>query len=162
DAAQRLLVLGAPGKSESPSNAPIGASFYNNADWHDDVADGPVTVTVTPPGGAPAPAVTPAWVIVAPPDFAPGSQGVVTLYDVILQVALDKHWTKLPAKPFFVDHVRPMIERARNLQWVNNGAMWPLISGDFTALADTSAAAKPLREDTATLVRAAEDQLHDF
>ena len=38
DAAQRLLVIGAPGISASPSNAPIGGSFYNNADWHDDVA----------------------------------------------------------------------------------------------------------------------------
>jgi hypothetical protein len=161
DAAQRLLVIGAPGKSASPANAPIGGSFYNNADWHDDVADGPVTVEVTLPAG-PSPAVAPAWVIVAPPDFAPGSEGVVTLYDVILQVALDAAWTTLPAKPFFVDHIRPMIERARNLRWVNNGAMWPLISGDWAALADPSAAAKPLREENATLVRSVEDQLHDF
>ena len=55
-----------------------------------------------------------------------------------------------------------MIERARNLRFVNNFAMWPLISGDFAALADPSAAAKPLREETALLVRSAEDQLHDF
>ncbi len=161
DAAQRLLVIGGPGKSESPTNAPIGGSFYNNADWYDDLGDGPVTVEVTLPAG-PSPSVAPAWVAVAPPDFAPGSEGVVTLYDVILQVALDEGLTSLPAQPFFVDHIRPMIERARNLRWVNNGAMWPLISDDFAALANTSAASKPLREETAMLVRAAEDQLHDF
>jgi len=161
DAAQRLLVVGGPGTSASPTNAPIGGSFYNNADWHDDVADGPVTATVTLPAGPP-PVVAPAWVVVGPPDFAPGSAGVVTLYDVILQIALTAGSITLPAKPFFVDHIRPLIQRARNLRFVNNGAMWPLISGDFAALADPSAGAKQLREDTALLVRSAEDQLHDF
>lgn len=161
DSAQRLLVVGAEGRSESPTNSPIGGSFYNNADWHDDVADGPVTAEITLPAGPP-PACAPAWVIVGPPDFAPGAEGVVTLYDVILQVALDEGWTTLPAQPFFVDHIRPMLERARNLRWVNNGSMWPLISDDWTALASTSAASKSFREDNAMLVRAAEDQLHDF
>jgi hypothetical protein len=161
DGSQRLLVIGPEGKSSSPNNAPIGASFYNNPDWCDDVADGPVTAEVLLPGGASTPCM-PAWVVVGPPDFAPGCQGVVTLYDVILQVALDKNWTTLPAQPSFVDHIRPMLERARNLRWVNNGAMWPLISDKWTDLADPSATTKALREENAAFVRAAEDQLHDF
>jgi len=161
DAAQRLLVIGAPGTSASPSNAPIGGSFYNNSDWYDDVADGPVTAEVMLPQG-PSPVIAPAWVAVGPPDFAPASGGVVTLYDVILEVAREEGWTTLPDQPFFVDDIRPMIERARNLRFVNNFATWPLISGDFAALADPSPAAKPLREETALLVRSVEDQLHDF
>jgi len=161
DAAQRLLVIGGPGTSASPTNAPIGGSFYNNPDWYDDVADGPVTAKVTLPAG-PSPVIAPAWVVVGPPDFSPASAGVVTLYDVLLQVALDHGGTPLPAQPFFVDHIRPLIERARNLRFVNNFATWPLISGDFDRLADPSAGSKPLREETALLVRSVEDQLHDF
>jgi hypothetical protein len=161
DSSQRLLVVGAEGRSSSPTGAAIGGSFYTNTDWFDDVGDGPVTAEVVLPGGASTPC-TPAWVIVAPPDFAPGCQGVVTLYDVILQVALDQSWTTLPARPSFVDHIRPMLERARNLRWVNNGAMWPLISDNWTDLANPASAMKSLREENAGFVRAAEDQLHDF
>jgi hypothetical protein len=161
DGNQRLLVLGGIGKSESPSGAPIGHSFYNNPDWHDDVADGPVTATITLPGGTPR-QCTPAWVIVAPPDFAPSCQGIVTLYDVILQVALDQNWSALPARPSFVDHIRPMLERTSNLRWVNNSATWPLVSNDWTALGDPSAAAQQLRELNKTYVLNAEQELQNF
>ena len=42
----------------------------NNDDWHDDVADGPVTATVTFAGKAPVRVQQPAWAVVAPPDLA--------------------------------------------------------------------------------------------
>jgi hypothetical protein len=161
DSSQRLLVIGAEGKSSSPTGAPIGNSFYNNPDWHDDVADGPVTATVILPDGS-STSCTPAWVVVAPPDFAPGCQSVVTLYDVVLQVALDQHWIALPSRPSFIDYIRPMLERARHLRWVNNGAIWPLISGNWNDLANPSPAARAFREDNARHVRATEDQLQNF
>src|SRR5262249_16887040 len=80
DGGGRLIVLGGRGASDSvPPGKPI-VSFANNDRWHDDVADGPVTATVTFPGQAARPVEFPAWVTVAPPDFAPGIGGVITLY----------------------------------------------------------------------------------
>lgn len=161
DTAGRLLVFGGPGKSESPTGAPIGPDFYNNPDWHDDTGDGPVTANITLPDGS-HPECAPAWIAVAPPDFAPGCPGIVTLYDVLVQVAVDHGSMTLPARPTFADDIRPMLERARNLQWVNNGATWPLISDDWAALANPGAASQALRADNAGFVLAAEDQLTDF
>lgn len=161
DVLQRLLIIGAEGKSASPSGAPIGRSFYTNPDWFDDVGDGPVTATLSMADGSTVDCA-PAWLMVGPPDFAPGCQGIVTLYDVMLQVALDEQWTTLPARPSFPDHIRPMLERSRNLKWVNAGGIWPLMSDDWTALADASPARQNLRADHARFVRASEVQLHDF
>src|SRR5207249_4352689 len=59
----RLLVLGGDIVSAAdPVNSGIGDSFYNNPNWHDDVADGPVAAKVTLPGGAVA-QIDPAWVV---------------------------------------------------------------------------------------------------
>ena len=71
DGQGRLLVFGGDIDSGAdPVTSPIGGSFYDNPGWYDDIADGPVSATVTAPGAAPV-AADPAWVIVAPPDFAP-------------------------------------------------------------------------------------------
>ncbi|MDA9512103.1 hypothetical protein XI04_03325 [Bradyrhizobium sp. CCBAU 11430] len=161
DRAQRLIVLGGSGRSESPDNAPIGDSFYNNPGWFDDVADGPVMATIQLPNQQPVDAVG-AWVIVGPPDFAPPANGVVNLYDVIRQVAIDQHWLQAPAPPYFDTDIRPMIARASSLQHVDPEPTWPTISQDWAALSDASAAFQPLRETTATLVREVENAFHDF
>jgi len=87
---------------------------------------------------------------------------VVTLFDVILQVALDQQWIALPSRPSFPDDIRPMLQRASNLRWVNNAATWPLISTDWNALSNASPAAKPLRQQNANYVLSAEDQLQNF
>src|SRR5258708_557597 len=95
----RLLVLGGFGKSDStqPDN-PIGSDpakldfWANNDYWYDDVSDGPVTARVTLPSGRSIVIDRPqdaAWVIVAPPKYAPGIHSIVTLYDVILDVAVE-------------------------------------------------------------------------
>ena len=159
DASQRLLVLGGTGRAASPTNAPIGGSFYNNPGWFDDLADGPVSAEVVLEDGT-VHAVEPAWVIVAPPDFAPGCGGVVTLYDVLLQVGVDLGQAEVPARPNFWRDVQPMIHRASTLQWVTNDATWPLVSTDWAALSDPSAAAATLRAENAEFVRSAEALLH--
>jgi hypothetical protein len=66
-------------------------SYANNDGWFDDISDGPVTativfaggqtVTVGPDGGG-------AWLLVAPPDFAPGVPGSVTGYDLLFDMAV--------------------------------------------------------------------------
>ena len=159
DASQRLIVLGGSGRAASPTNAPIGGSFYNNPGWFDDLADGPVSAEVVLEDGT-VHAVEPAWVIVAPPDFAPGCGGVVTLYDVLLQVGVDLGHVEVPARPEFWRDVQPMIHRASTLQWVTNDATWPLVSTDWAALSDPSPAAAGLRAENAEFVRSVEALLH--
>ena len=88
----RLLVLGGKGKAASPHNAPL-THFANNDGWFDDIADGPVTAIITlkpaQPGGQPQQIVAEgAWVVVAPPDFAPAIGNIVTLYDTLYDIAV--------------------------------------------------------------------------
>jgi hypothetical protein len=163
DAAQHLIVRAGTGRSGSLAvpPAPIGASFYNNPDWFDDVADGPVTAVIESPGAAPQTA-KPAWVITGPPDFAPVSRGVVTLYDVVRQVAIDQGWLSAPAAPFFESDIRPMVERAATLRHVDPGAAWRAISQDWAQLSAPGPATQALRKQTAGFVRQVETALHDF
>lgn len=163
DHQQRLIVLGGSGRSESLSTppAPIGSDFYNNPDWFDDVSDGPVTATVIIPGQDPI-AATPAWVIVSPPDFAPVSLGIVTLYDIILQVARTANWVQRRDRPFFETDIRPIIQRAFNHRWVNGSSVWSQISQDWIRLGSSSPAERALRAETARLIRQAENVLQSF
>src|SRR5579859_254206 len=83
----RLLVLGGKGRSASTSNPPLITNFSNNDHWFDDVSDGPVRATITLKGQTQKIVAEAAWVIVAPPDFAPAIGNVVTLYDTLYDLA---------------------------------------------------------------------------
>lgn len=161
DASQRLIVLGGIGRSETLVGAPIGGSFYNNPDWFDDVGDGPVTATVELPGAAPVEA-TPAWVVVGPPDFAPHTLGVVTLRDVIREVAIRSGWLPRPVSPVFEADIRPLIERARGLRHVDRTAAWGQVSQDWPRLSSAAPADRALRLDTRRLIATVEDALQGF
>jgi hypothetical protein len=115
----RLCVIGGKGMSQSPSGAKIG-NFADNDDWHDDVSDGPVTAQVTRAGQTVA--AQPAWVIVAPPDFAPEITNVVTMYDVLEDLAVQRGLISQPPTIFFDRHIQPILERAMGMQWVNRQA----------------------------------------
>lgn len=87
DAAGRLLVLGGlgvTGRRPGAGSRDIN-NYANNDGWFDDISDGPVTATLSI-GGKTIP-VEPAWVLCAPPDFAPATKAVVTLYDVLYDIA---------------------------------------------------------------------------
>jgi hypothetical protein len=118
----RLLVIGGEGRSRSDDGSPLpdDANFADNDHWHDDVADGPVTATITIGGNSQE--AKGAWVVVAPPDFAPEIQNVVTLYDTLFALAVEREVLKAPATIFFDRHVRPILERAMSMQWVNRQA----------------------------------------
>ena len=74
DADGRLIVPGGHGKSASHDGS-AAVTFANNEGWYDDTSDGPVTASVEYPGVALN--VQPAWVITAPPNYAPlSSQGI--------------------------------------------------------------------------------------
>ena len=115
----RLLVLGGVGNSASiPPGQGLG-EFANNDGWHDDVSDGPVTATVTLKAGGQTIEAVGAWVICPPPDFAPPISHVITLYDTLLQVAVDKLGLILPPKPSFTRDVYPILHRAIEAKWVS-------------------------------------------
>jgi hypothetical protein len=65
--------------------------------------------------------VTGAWVVVAPPNFAPGIQGVVTLYDLLFDVATRLEPTLSPRRPSFSRQIYPLFARMVQNQWVNAG-----------------------------------------
>lgn len=124
DDAGRLLVLGGNGKSASPSDAPIYIpsdpnSFNNANDWYDDISDGPVTATVSINGRSVP--VESAWVVVAPPNYAPNIIGWRTMYELLVDVYVQCGWLAMPEHVSFTDDILPVLRRLSNLQWVNKG-----------------------------------------
>ncbi len=152
DAAGRLLVLGGFGSSGSALPGLQANTFANNDLWHDDISDGPVDATVRL-GGRSLP-VTGAWVVVGPPDYGPGIQSVVTMYDVVFEAATKLAPELKPMRPSFTRQIYPLFARHVSNQWVNAGfaaAFGWGSAGDFTApntlarLADPSATNRFIR-----------------
>ena len=171
DAKGRLIVLGGRGTSASiPAGQPLGDNsvapghppntFANNWAWFDDVADGPVTAILRIAGQPDQVVSKSAWVIVAPPDFAPYTNGITTLYDIAVQAA------KLPppATPSFRSDILPILKAASGLRWVSSLPIWSAISTDYALLAAKgSPDADKLRQDTLSLLLVVEGgSLHDF
>jgi hypothetical protein len=152
DKNQNLLVLGGFGFSSSPTNREL-PSFYTNPGWHDDTSDGPVTARIRLADGNTIDDVAPAWVSVGPPDYAPEIQGLVSLYDIILQAAIDGLGVPRPNQVSFTRDIYPMLLRTSRYQWVNQIADWGAVSNDWPALANASAASAALRESNAQFVR---------
>jgi L-Lysine epsilon oxidase N-terminal/L-lysine epsilon oxidase C-terminal domain len=118
DAAGRLCVLGGFGHAASVTGAQA-ITFANNEGWHDDVADGPVTAKVHYQGQTLM--VDPAWVVVAPPNYAPQQKSVRTMWDLMRDLFVTQGTLAAPAKPSFQNDIRPIFERMSRLQWVNAG-----------------------------------------
>ena len=119
DADGRLLVFGGMGQSGPAVPGMIAVTFANNDLWYDDTSDGPVEATVRIDGREIP--VTGAWVVVAPPNYAPGIQSVVTMYDVIFEAATYLTPELRPARPSFTRMIYPLFERLVQNQWVNAG-----------------------------------------
>ncbi|HEY0372672.1 MAG TPA: LodA/GoxA family CTQ-dependent oxidase [Thermoanaerobaculia bacterium] len=114
----RLLFLGGRGVSQTPYANNPPTTFANNDGWHDDVSDGPVDATVNY-GGVNLP-VEGAWVVTAPPNYAPDIISVQTLYDVIFD-ALNGNYVQPAAKPSFTNDILPLLQQFTQNQWVNQG-----------------------------------------
>jgi hypothetical protein len=120
----RLLVLSGLGISKSPREAPLYIpadrdSFNNADDWFDDTSDGPVTAQVKFDGHAIP--VEGAWVVVAPPDYAPDVVGWRTMADLLTDLYVENGWLPKPTVVRFHADVLPILQRLANLQWVNAG-----------------------------------------
>ncbi|MFY3740323.1 MAG: hypothetical protein HMLIMOIP_000760 [Candidatus Nitrosomirales archaeon] len=145
----RLIVIG--GKGISATNVP-GTPIIddiNNDNWFDDVSDGPVTAQIKVKRGKNGKKkkifeAVGAWVIVAPPDFAPPIGNTVTLYDVLYDLAAREltipkdnalYDTELRSlkdinrefkgrkllrdyEPSFNDEIFPILKHAADVVWV--------------------------------------------
>jgi hypothetical protein len=124
----RLRVLGGFGRSGSDPQQPrlnsANGHRADNRNWFDDISDGSVSVRIELHDGTIAECS--AWVIVGPPDFAPGIKNFVTLYDAILDVAVRRGLvpppTDPPDQPSFTRHVRPILASVLGYRWVNRFA----------------------------------------
>lgn len=114
----RLLMLGGHGKSANVKGD-LAVTFANNAGWYDDIADGPVTAQVCFEGRELS--VKPAWVVSAPPDYAPLQKSVRTMWDLMRDVAIKGGMLPRPVRPSFTEDILPIFQRMTNLQWVNAG-----------------------------------------
>lgn len=164
----RLLVLGGLGKAGSTQSPPAVLGHYaNNPRWVDDVSDGPVTAEIVVREGdgervVPVEDEGKAWCLVGPPDFAPEINSVVSLYDLLVNMAARSAeplpddlpealgWLReihddfrtndgkqLTAfRPDYTRDVFPILERALQYQWVHKQAA----SVHSTALADPTLA----------------------
>ncbi|MGH2362706.1 MAG: LodA/GoxA family CTQ-dependent oxidase, partial [bacterium] len=164
DAGGRLIVLGGKGFAGAPPNTPIGGidhtTYYKNPKWHDDVSDGPVSAEIRLTSTSqPVQAEGGAWVVVAPPDYAPGIMGVVTLYDVILQLGIDHFGLAQPGTPSFDLDIAPLLSRVRRLQWVHEDATWSSPIFDNPKLRSRAAADKAVRESARNAIEHVEDVL---
>lgn len=161
----RLRVLGGYGRSGSDPQQPrltlADGHFADNNDWFDDTSDGSVLATIELHDGTII--ESQAWVIVGPPDYAPGVTNLVTLYDLLFDLGVRRGLLEAPADSHnpmsFTQCVRPILERALGYRWVNRYANFGesgappgqgFGTGDplsfWLAMADPSSASAALRE----------------
>jgi hypothetical protein len=148
----RLIVIGGPGLSCSPIGSGL-TSFVNNDGWYDSVSDGPVNAHIQIGDETPVTA-EPAWVLVAPPSYAPGVENIVTWYDQAFNVnAKNFNPVLITRTPSFTRDIYPVLKRTVNLQWVleeryrhHGGAGNFLQPARLPQLADKSDRAKQARQ----------------
>lgn len=114
----RLMMIGGRGVSASYDRS-VAITFGNNEGWHDDTSDGPITAKVKYQG-VDLP-VTPAWLVVAPPNYAPQRKSVRTMWDLMRDVAIKAGTLPKPARPSFTKDIFPIFVRMNGLEWVNQG-----------------------------------------
>lgn len=124
DALGRLLFLPGRGLSASPGNAPILTpgdpnNFINANGWYDDTCDGPVMAQVRIDGRAID--VKAAWIVTAPPNYAPQVKAERTLYDLMLDLYVQNGLLEPQAVISFSRDVYPILQRLSGMQWVNQG-----------------------------------------
>jgi len=159
DEAGHLIVLGGRGHSASFDGSKA-ITFANNEGWYDDISDGPVTAKVVYDGNKLE--VDPAWIVVAPPNYAPMQKSVRTMWDLMRDVAIKAGTLPRPSRPSFDNDIRPLFERLSRLQWVNAGfaaAFGWKAPNDFTRpewmarLANPTPDAKEMRQTIANHFR---------
>ncbi|MEA2237858.1 MAG: hypothetical protein QOC81_2582 [Thermoanaerobaculia bacterium] len=95
DANGNLFVIGGDGASGTLNTSPAGSpyqyvllTYANNDGWFDDAADGPVTASIVLDNGKTVPVDVPAWCLSGPPKYAPQLSNLVTLHDLMYDIAV--------------------------------------------------------------------------
>ncbi|MHB8492241.1 MAG: LodA/GoxA family CTQ-dependent oxidase, partial [Solirubrobacteraceae bacterium] len=157
----RLLVLGGAGSAGAFRPDVYLSGAMNNDGWFDDTSDGPVSAHVVLNDGAELP-VEGAWVIVGPPDYSPATANLVTLYDVLRDLAVGQGWLPTPERVSFTRDIYPLFDRVNSCQWVSARALrghgagrtGDLLPPDLLAkLADCSADAGDARQAVFRTIR---------
>ncbi len=124
----RLIFVGGEGNADTfPASggalSTTPGDFADNDGWFDDTADGTVEATLTfRADGRVVNDVRPAWVVSGAYDFAPEVTNLVTIYDILMEMAVDNGLRKLPSDIVYDLDIRPLFERLSGYQWVNQGA----------------------------------------
>jgi hypothetical protein len=149
----RLIVVGGPGKSGSPISRGLD-NFANNDGWYDGVSDGPVSALIEVGDEEPVLAEGGAWVVIAPPSYAPGIENVTTWYDQALNVnagIFSPHLMK--NVPSFTHDIYPILKRTVLISWVveqsnrHHGVSGNFLNpGRLRRLADKSADSRASRQ----------------
>lgn len=113
-----LIFYGADGISASLNPSDLNTDFADNSNWYDDICDGRVTARlVSKKDGTVhelSDASSAAWIVTAPPNYAPQIDPISTLYDLIVGAANPDH-------PPCLSLVFPLMYRMYRMQWVNLG-----------------------------------------
>ncbi len=162
----RLVVLGGMGQSAS-WETPMASlpDFLNNDGWFDDISDGPVDAELEFPDGSRERVHDGAWVIVGPPDFAPEVRPFVSLHDLMFDTLVQAGRLPHPGRVSFQQDIRPILERAASLRWVNRIPLWSDLAEtiqDLAALADPGEGARSRREDALAILLECENELDGF
>jgi hypothetical protein len=151
-----VQVIPAPGESGSIGGVHT-QEFANNPGWFDNTSDGPVQATIVFTDDTTRQIDRPSWVVVAPPDAAPGVNNIVSLYDTLFDVgvryfglrpdiyagaaptSVNDRTSSIPPfngafKPSYLNDIYPIISRPMVYAWVQK-----LVASrhrwDFNALA---------------------------
>ena len=154
----RLRVIGGLGSSGSNMATPIIQQYANNDGWWDDTSDGTVSATIRIANEKQVVVAKDAWVITAPPSYAPQLGNIVTLYDTIFDISVRKqnysqsifaegYWKSGATgyKPHFETDIRPIFERAEHTSWVTAMPSKPH-TFDYTKLGDPNVSLNGLRQ----------------
>jgi L-Lysine epsilon oxidase N-terminal/L-lysine epsilon oxidase C-terminal domain len=135
DANGNLLVVGSDGAAGTlnvnPPNSPYQyylLTYANNDGWFDSMADGPVTAALVMSDGTKVPVDTPAWCLAGPPKYAPQIVNLVTLHDLMYDIAV-REMNYDPAlfangafnpdyEIDFASQILPILTRPEGYHWV--------------------------------------------
>jgi hypothetical protein len=102
-------------------------TYANNNFWWDDTSDGPVTATLILQGGARVEVTSPAWMVVAPPAYAPQLLNMVTLYDTLRDTFVTQRDLEPGLcqggkfndsyRPNFQADILPILQRPNDYRW---------------------------------------------
>jgi hypothetical protein len=122
----RLIFVGGKGTSDTvPPGLSLSAAsgdFADNDNWFDDTADGTVEATIRFKADGRVETARPAWVVSGAYDFAPEVTNLVTIYDILFEMAVDNGLRALPTTIYYDQHIRPLLARLSDYQWVNRRA----------------------------------------